>query len=94
MQLAARFIDDFESGFRAGQTAEAEERKFERGLAFAGFVATADQQGLTAEQLAKMEQLTTALLAEEKNVPEPGQPDWPDHPAMRPKFVVRVMPDA
>ena len=41
-----------------------------------------------------MEQLTVALLAEEKNLPEPGKPDWPDHPALRPKFVVRVMPDA
>ena len=38
MQLAARFIDDFESGFTAGRTAEEDERKLERGLTFAGFV--------------------------------------------------------
>jgi predicted acylesterase/phospholipase RssA len=94
MQLAARFIDDFESGFSAGRSAEHDERKLERGLTFAGFVATAERQGLTEEQLRKMEQLTAALLAEEKNVPEPGAADWPDHPAMKPKFVVRVMPDA
>jgi predicted acylesterase/phospholipase RssA len=94
MQLAARFIDDFESGFSAGRTAEAHERKLERGLNLAGFTATPDRTGLTEAQLAKMEQLTTALLAEEKNLPEPGMPDWPDHPAMKPKFVVRVMPDA
>jgi hypothetical protein len=94
MQLAARFIDDFESGFSAGRTAGEDERKLERGLTFAGFVATPDQTGLTKEQLEKMEQLTSALLAEEKNVPEPGQPGWPDHPAMKPRFVVRVMPDA
>jgi hypothetical protein len=94
MQLAARFIDDFESGFTAGRSAEADERKLEHGLTFAGFIATADRTGLTREQLDKMEQLTTALLAEEKNVPEPGQPGWPDHPALKPKFVIRVMPDA
>jgi predicted acylesterase/phospholipase RssA len=94
MQLAARFIDDFESGFRAGRSAEEHERKLERALTLAGFVATADQTGLTEEQLAKMEQLTSALLAEERNVPEPGQPGWPDHPALKPRFVVRVMPDA
>jgi predicted acylesterase/phospholipase RssA len=94
MQLAARFIDDFESGFSAGRTGGEDERKLERGLTFAGFVATPDQTGLTKEQLEKMEQLTAALLAEEKNVPEPGQPGWPDHPAMKPRFVVRVMPDA
>jgi predicted acylesterase/phospholipase RssA len=94
MQLAARFIDDFESGFSAGRTAEEHERKLERGLNLAGFTATPDRTGLTEAQLAKMEQLTTALLAEEKNLPEPGMPDWPDHPAMKPKFVVRVMPDA
>jgi len=94
MQLAARFIDDFESGFTAGRSAEEDERKLERGLTFAGFIATADRSGLTQEQLDKMEQLTGALLAEEKNVPEPGAPDWPDHPAMKPKFVIRVMPDA
>ena len=41
-----------------------------------------------------MEQLTAALLAEEENVPEPGAADWPDHPALKPRFVVRMMPDA
>jgi len=94
MQLAARFIDDFESGFSAGRSAEAHEPKLEHALQLMGFVATADRQGLTPGQLARMEQLTSALLAEEKNVPEPGTPDWPDHPAMKPRFVVRVMPDA
>jgi predicted acylesterase/phospholipase RssA len=94
MQLAARFIDDFESGFSAGRSAEAHERKLEHALTLAGFVATADRTGLSEEQLAMMEQLTTALLAEERNVPEPGKPGWPDHPAMKPRFVIRVMPDA
>ena len=54
----------------------------------------ADRRDLSDVQLAKMEQLTEALLAEEENVPEPGQPGWPDHPALKPRFVVRVMPDA
>jgi len=94
MQLAARFIDDFESGFRAGRSIEEHERKLERALLLGGFVATAERTGLSEEQLAKMEQLTAALLAEERNVPEPGEPGWPDHPALKPKFVARVMPDA
>ena len=48
-----------------------------------------------------MAQLTQALLDEEVHVPEPGKPGWPDHPALTPKFamrltkfVMRVMPDA
>ena len=44
--------------------------------------------------LGRMAQLTQALLDEEVHVPEPGKPGWPDHPALTPKFGMRVMPDA
>ncbi len=60
----------------------------------AGFSGSPEGHGLTEEQLARMEQLTKALLDEEEHVPEPGKPGWPDHPALKPKFVMRVMPDA
>jgi predicted acylesterase/phospholipase RssA len=94
MQLAARFIDDFETGFRSGRTAAAGERAIEGALATGGFIAPPAAYGLTEEQLERMAQLTQALLDEEAHVPEPGKPGWPDHPALKPKFVMRVMPDA
>ncbi len=94
MQLAARFIDDFETGFRAGRSASAGERAIEGALATGGFIAPPARFGLNEEQLERMDQLTRALLEEERHVPEPGQPGWPDHPALKPKFVMRVMPDA
>jgi len=89
MQLAARFIDDFEAGFPPGESPDADLRALEAALELAGFKAD-----LTDEQLDKMRQMTRALFAEEKNVPEPGQRGWPDHPALKPKFAMRVMPDA
>jgi hypothetical protein len=70
------------------------ERAIESALAKTGFVGPADRRDLSDVQLEKMEQLTAALLAEEENVPEPGAADWPDHPALKPRFVVRMMPDA
>ena len=94
MQLAARFIDDFETGFRAGRSAVAGERAIEGALIAARFTVPPAESGLTEEQLERMEQLTLALLEEERHVPEPGKPGWPDHPALKPKFVMRVMPDA
>jgi predicted acylesterase/phospholipase RssA len=94
MQLAARFIDDFGTGFRSGRSVSAGERAIESALAKTGFVGPADRRDLSDVQLEKMEQLTAALLAEEENVPEPGAADWPDHPALKPRFVVRMMPDA
>jgi len=94
MQLAARFIDDFETGFRAGRSAVAGERAIEGALTVARFTVPPAEVGLTEEQLERMEQLTLALLEEERHVPEPGKPGWPDHPALKPKFVMRVMPDA
>jgi predicted acylesterase/phospholipase RssA len=94
MQLAARFIDDFSTGFRSGQSLGVGERKIEGALNQAGFVGPHDRPDLTNAQLLKMEQLTGALLAEEENIPEPGDPGWPDHPALKPRFVVRMMPDA
>ncbi len=93
MQLAARFIDDFETGFRSGQPAAASARALDD-LKRAGFIGPPEAHGLTEEQLARMEQLTKALLDEEEHVPEPGKSGWPDHPALKPKFVMRVMPDA
>ena len=94
MQLAARFIDDFETGFRSGRTAAAGERAIDGALKTGGFLQPPAEVGLTEEQLERMAQLTQALLDEERNVPEPGKPGWPDHPALRPRFVMRVMPDA
>jgi predicted acylesterase/phospholipase RssA len=94
MQLAARFIDDFETGFRSGRTAVAGERAIDGALKTGGFLQPPAEVGLTEEQLERMAQLTQALLDEERNVPEPGKPGWPDHPALRPRFVMRVMPDA
>jgi hypothetical protein len=94
MQLAARFIDDFETGFRSGRTAAAGERAIDGALKTGGFLQPPAEVGLTEEQLEKMAQLTQALLDEEKYVPEPGKPGWPDHPALKPRFVMRVMPDA
>ena len=94
MQLAARFIDDFETGFRSGRTEVAGERAIDRALERGGFIAPPADYGLSAAQLERMAQLTQALLDEEVHVPEPGKPGWPDHPALKPKFVMRVMPDA
>jgi predicted acylesterase/phospholipase RssA len=94
MQLAARFIDDFETGFRSGRTAAAGERAIDGALKTGGFLQPPAEVGLTEEQLEKMAQLTQALLDEEQYVPEPGKPGWPDHPALKPRFVMRVMPDA
>jgi predicted acylesterase/phospholipase RssA len=94
MQLAARFIDDFETGFSSGRTAAEGERAIDASLATGGFLQPPAEVGLTEAQLERMEQLTRALLAEEVHVPEPGQEGWPDHPALRPRFVMRVMPDA
>jgi predicted acylesterase/phospholipase RssA len=93
MQLAARFIDEFEAGFPPGPVA-ADVRAMDGALKLAGFIGLPHEHGLTEDQLKTMAQLTKALLAEEEQVPEPGDPDWPDHPALKPKFVVRVMPDA
>jgi predicted acylesterase/phospholipase RssA len=93
MQLAARFIDEFEAGFPPGPVA-ADVRAMDGALKLAGFIGLPHEHGLTEDQLKSMAQLTRALLAEEEQVPEPGDPDWPDHPALKPKFVVRVMPDA
>ena len=94
MQLAARFIDDFETGFRSGRTrSRASVRSTGRSSA-AGFIAPPADYGLSEAQLERMAQLTQALLDEEVHVPEPGKPGWPDHPALKPKFVMRVMPDA
>jgi len=94
MQLAARFIDDFETGYRSGRTAAASERQIDSALAIGGFLQPPAEVGLTEAQLERMEQLTRALIEEEAHVPEPGKPGWPDHPALRPRFVMRVMPDA
>jgi hypothetical protein len=66
----------------------------EAALELAGFMGPPDKPDLTTEQLEKMRQMTRALFAEEERVPEPGQPGWPDHRALKPKVVVRVMPDA
>ena len=94
MQLAARFIDDFETGFRAGRSGVVGERAIEGALTAGRFTVPPAEIGLTEEQLERMEQLTLALLEEERHLPEPGKPGWPDHPALKPKFAMRVMPDA
>ena len=77
-----------------GRTEVAGERAIDRALERGGFIAPPADYGLSAAQLERMAQLTQALLDEEVHVPEPGKPGWPDHPALKPKFVMRVMPDA
>jgi hypothetical protein len=73
MQLASRFIDDFEAGFPREKSPDADVRALEATLELAGFMRPPDRPDLTKEQLEKMRQITRALFVEVEPVPEPAQ---------------------
>ena len=94
VQLAVRFIDDFESGYSHARHPDEVRAAVEAELRSAGLLGRDGDGNLKPEQIDTIVRLTDVLLAEEKRVPEPDRPGWPSHAKLKPDFAMRLMPES
>lgn len=93
VQAAARYVDDFEAGYRYAKQSDAFGRvAVEEELRLAGLLGSGNGDDLKTAQVDAIAQLTWAMLMEERRVPEPHDEDWPDHVKLKPDFTIRLTP--
>jgi hypothetical protein len=89
IQLAAKFIEYFERGYKSELAGEPSYKK----LLTQESCIPAGCEPLSAGQCFVAERLTLGLIDAEEHLPEDGAPDWPRHPAITPEPVLRMLPD-
>jgi predicted acylesterase/phospholipase RssA len=89
IQLAARFVEQFERGFKWHHAGDL---PYDKVLDEVQCVPDGCEP-LTPGKIRVAIALTQGLIAEEMRLPEEASPDWPSHPAIVPEPQIRLMPD-
>lgn len=92
VQVAARYVRDFATGYRDAEHPDDIRSAVEEELRPAGLLGTGANGELTESHVGAIAQLTLAMKFEELRAPKPGDASWPDHAKLKPDFAVRLTP--